>query len=294
MPSISIIIPEHKEPKENIHTVLRQIEQLDMPVEVIIVSSSPQLLIERTYPFPVRIITGVIGSGRARNAGARAASSEFLLFMDGHCCFTKDAIEKLLGTLRQYPNAVIVPGIQPLKESSFPHICEPEGGVGYGVFFGFDQGVPFEWRWLGHKKDEPYPVPMGSACFLLMRRKTFFNSVIGFLPVEGVGFDEEIMMRLASLGHPTILQPQSVILHLFKKSYDEQSVKGYVPSRAMGLVLNVFDIGLFTRIDSLCKGHWGESWEKEVKIAFVKFGHLREALKGLRKKGFDERWFFRI
>lgn len=288
---ITLIIPEHKE-KEHIHPLLNQIEKYltDQDKEVIISTSAHKLEIkEDSYTFQIRIITDIKSSARARNAGAEQAEGDMLFFCDAHCCFfSKQNMNLLFRTLQDYPNAAIVPGIQPIE---FPS-CVRSGGIGYGVFFDFTKTSSFGWRWIGKEKENPYPVPFGSACAFTIRKSVFWESLFGFIdPGEGVGFEEEIFMRLAALGHPTFLQPKCVIGHLFKKTYPVESTKGYVPSRAIALMLNAVDT--FDKLNESCRSVWGTLWDTEIENAFVRYRRYRDYFFEKRIKGFREEWFFR-
>lgn len=284
---ISIIMPEHKE-EEFVDPMLSQIErEVPYEKEVIIVTSSDNLNIYSEYNFPIKIITEIKSSGAARNEGAKNSEGDVLFFTDCHCCFDRNIIDTLLHTLQQYPNSSIVPGVQPVD---FPS-CARTGGIGYGVFFDFTK-IPFRWRWIGKKRNRPYIVPFGSACAFMIRYNIFAESTFGFIePDEGVGFEEEIFMRLAALGYPTILEPSCAVAHLFKKTYPVESTKGYIPSRAAAVVINVFNS--FDRINKICRNTWGITWDDELEKAFSIYGDYSDALFKRRVKDFSERWFFR-
>jgi len=281
----SVIIPEHKE-SDYIVSMLDQIEAyVPAPKEVIVVTSASSLSIPtQRYDFRCKVVTDVHGSGIARNEGVSIANGDILMFMDCHTCLSD--LSSLLSLLRKNPGAVIAPGIQP---HTFPE-CQSEGGVGYGCYFTYS----FGWKWIGKERNTSFEVPFASACFLLMNKQTFFDSVIGFIPVEGVGFEEELCMRLHRLDHPTIIDVNTVIGHLFKKRYPSESTKGYVPSRAVALVLSVHEEELFNEINSLNEKQWGDSWRDAVSGALNKYGTLRRVLNRKQVKKVDERWFFRV
>ena len=286
---LSIIIPEHKE-KEFIEPMLAQIEQhlIDQDKEVIISTSAHELEIKGDYTFQIRVITDIKSSARARNVGAEQAEGDMLFFCDVHCClFSKQNMNLLFHTLKHYPNAAVVPGIQP---TTFPR-CERSEGVGYGVYFDFSK-TPFGWAWMSKEKDEPYITPFGSACAFIIRKNVFWESLFGFLdPGLGVGFEEEIFIRLAALGHPTIIQPQCVIGHLFKKAYPTESTKGYVPARAIATVLNAADSS--EKINKISRDTWGATWDREIGKAFLRYAGYRNYFLERRAKDFSEEWFFR-
>lgn len=286
---ITIIVPEHKE-KEFIEPMLHKIEEemIDQDKELILITSAHELEIkEDSYTFQIRIITDVKSSAGARNAGAEQAEGDTLFFCDAHCCFDKQNINLLLYTLKEYPNAAIVPGIQP---TTFPE-CEKSEGIGYGVYFDFSK-APFKWCWMSKEKDSPYRVPFGSACAFIIRKNVFWESLFGFLdPGLGVGFEEELFIRLAALGHPTMLQPQSVIGHLFKKAYLTESIKGHVPSRAIATVLNASDSS--EKINKISRDTWGTMWDREIGKAFIRYAGYRNYFMEKRAKDFSEEWYFR-
>lgn len=286
---ITIIIPEHKE-KDFIEPMLSQIEQylIDQDKEVILVTSAHALDISGDYTFEIRTITDIKSAAAARNIGAENAEGNVLFFLDCHCCLAdKQNMNLLLHTLKHYPNAAIVPGIQP---TTFPG-CERSEGIGYGVYFDFSK-TPFGWMWMGKEQDEPYTVPFGSACAFMIRKNVFWESLFGFLdPGLGVGFEEEIFIRLAALGHPTMLQPQCLIGHLFKKAYPTESTKGYVPSRAIATFLNVSDSS--EKINKISRDTWGTMWDREIGKAFIRYAGYRNYFMEKRAKDFSEEWYFR-
>lgn len=280
---LSIIMPMHNEPL-HILPMLNRIEKHIYPIdlEVIIVTSAHgALAYQKEFPFPIRNVCDIHGSGTARNEGASEASGDSLLFMDSHCCFTD--LSDLLELSAKNPDAIIAPGVQP---NSFPE-CVPNGsGVGYGCYF----TPSFDWHWIG-KQSSPFEAPFCSACFMLMKKRTFEASVIGFIPVDGVGFEEELCMRLHRLGHPTLIDVNTTVGHLFKKSYPQESTAGFVPSRAIAAVISVLDDSLFSEINNLNSKRWGNSWLEAMESAHRDFDDLRETFKA--EKVIDEHWFFR-
>ena len=278
-------------------------QEVPDPKEIIVVSSG-----SASPPFPLQSnefwFGNSPGSALARNKGAAVSHGDVLLFADAHTCFTQDDIEKLLDVLARFPDAIVAPGIQPIE---FP-ACTPSGSTGFGVFF----DLHFGWHWLGKESEEEIvKVPFASACFLMMSKATFNDSLIGFIPVEGVGFEEEICMRLAHLGHPTLVVPDSTLAvsdssftsklivsdvtvgHQFKQRYPPDSPKGYIPSRAASLVLSVFDEDLFAELDTANSEQWGSAWASELGTAWAKFAYLRTILKHREVDSLNERWYFR-
>jgi len=285
---ISVIIPEHKD--EQFVVPMLDIINISVPSpkEVIFVSSAPYLDIpnKNKYQFAIRVIPNILSAGKARNIGAKEAVGDTLLFVDCHVCFLS-GFSYLLDTLKKNPKAVVIGGIQPI---SFPG-CSTNmgGGVGWGVYF---SGW---WQWHWGAKDpklDVFPVPFSCACFEMMKRQTFYDSIWGFIDVIGLGIEEEINMRLLRFGHPTLCDSRCVIGHVFKTAEGNFGVRTELEyAKAIATVLNIFDRSLFDQIVADGRKILGKGVDDAIEKAYQTHGERRVVM-SLRPK-IDERWFLR-
>jgi glycosyltransferase involved in cell wall biosynthesis len=285
---ISIIIPEHKE-EQFITPMLDMINNsVPSPKEVIFVSSAPSLPIpnKNKYRFSIRVIPNILSAGKARNIGAQQAIGNVLLFMDCHVCLLS-GFSNLLDTLKKNPKAVVIGGIQPI---AFPG-CSTNmgGGIGWGVYF---SGW---WQWHWGAKDpnqDVFPVPFSCACFEMMKRQTFYDSIWGFIDVVGLGIEEEINMRLLRFGHPTLCDSRCVIGHVFKTAEGNFGVRTEIEyAKAIATLLNIFDKSVYNQIVEDGRKILGKGCDETIERAYQTHGERRMIMSKLTE--IDEHWFVR-
>ena len=287
---ISVIIPEHKEQQFVVPMLDIINRNVPSPKEVIFVSSAPYLDIpnKNKYQFAIRVIPNVMSSGKARNIGAREAVGDTLLFMDCHVCFLS-GFSYLLDTLKKNPEAVVTGGIQYVEFPSCPY--GTNAAVGYGAHF---SGWWRQWHW-GAKdpKKDVFPVPVSCACFEMMRRQTFYDSIWGFIDVDGLGIEEELNMRLLRFGHPTICDSRCIVGHLFKSGETSKSVRNNVYyAAAIATVLNVFDNTLYNQIAIDGRNTLGNGFDELMDKARQEYGERRVIMS--RFPHIDERLVLRV
>lgn len=301
---LSIIIQEHSEGRPFIIRMLEQIEALDLDKEVQMVTSLPYDRFLSSYNinlrdrgFPIYLTGNVHSCGSARNVGSKLSTGDTLLYLDCHTCFNNDGIAVLLQTLDRNKDSIVAPAIEVVD---FPS-CKPEGGIGYGVAFRFINNDSFQWTWLSPDHlDRPYPVPFVCGCAFSMKRSTYnvLARYGGFLDVHtGLSWEEEKSMRLARLGHPTLIEPRAIVGHYFKgyskhKQWDSHSVKDNLLSKAAGFYINVFNPELYTYIDSMLKRTTGAAYERDMKRAAEAYSWLRRKLEPFANR-IDENWYLR-
>lgn len=301
---LSVIIGEHNESPVYVRKMIEQVSRLPYKKELLFVTSSKYSDFYSkfgrmdNYKFPVSVIGGADSCGAGRNTGGQAASGDTLLYMDCHVCFTPQAVDRLLQTLRAHPNAIVAPALQPVE---FPS-CAPEGGKGHGVAFSFSKQKPFEWTWLPSETEaHEYTSPFVCGCAFMMKKDTFnvLNTHGGFLGShQGLGFEEEKSMRLWRLDCPTFIEPRVTFGHLFKghqgkPSWDQHSTAGFYRSRVVGFYINVFNKDLWNQIEDILISSWGDEYFKNLEYARTNYTWLRNLMKPYKDK-IDERWFLRV
>ena len=212
--SVSIVVVSHNE-GENLPLTISGIrDTVPEAVEVIVVDDrstdhSPALVNRDD----VRIVTtqergGVVG---ARNAGARVATGDILVFADAHVDPAAGWLESLVTALGDPSVACAAPMI---TEMNHRH-C---GG------FGFTWNSPsLRMHWLRGPRKDVHEVPFACGCLMVFRRDDF-EGVGGFdagLVRWGLE-DAEIGLNLWRHGRATVVVPQARVAHLFRPagSYD--------------------------------------------------------------------------
>ena len=301
---LSVIIQEHNEDPSFVRKMMDQVEILPVHKELLLVSSKPvQEVINMFGPFNhysynVRVFGGVDSCAGARNTGAINAAGKDLLFMDCHVCITPENYLRVQQTLNQHPDALVGPSLASIE---FPSCDLSEHmGKGHGVAFRFVD-TPFEWTWIPATQHESeFAVPFLCGCAFMMKKDTFnhLNMFGGFLDYHtGLSWEEEVSMRAARIGHPSIVEPRATFGHLYKgyeghPKWDEHSTSGYYKTRAIGAYINVFDPVLWSKIDRLAMNVWGDEWVIHLAEAQRKFTWLKKQLEPY-KNSIDENWFLR-
>ena len=154
------------------------------------------------------LVTPRSGVPAARNLGARTARGSTLVFLDGHCYVPDGWLEPLLEAAAEEGVGMVGPGIADLNT----------GGdtAGFGATW---QGPSLEMEWLPIQGDEPYDVPLLAGGCQLMPREVF-ERVGGY--DEGIlrwgSEDLELSFRVWLMGFRNVVQPRTVIHHLFRTS----------------------------------------------------------------------------
>ena len=127
----SIIVPSYNR-KDEIPTLLESLtQQTDLTFEVVIVDdcSKDPVVVEKTYPFAVRVIRNETNQGAAesRNIGARAAKGEWLLFLDDDDRFMPPKCQKLAEVIAQNSsvNFIYHPAKCEMVNEGFTYVTSP-------------------------------------------------------------------------------------------------------------------------------------------------------------------------
>lgn len=206
--SVSIVVVSHNE-GENLPLTISGIRAtVPDAVEVVVVddrSTDHSLaLLDRD---DARVVTtqergGVVG---ARNAGARAATGDILIFADAHVDPAAGWLEPLVAALGGPSVACAAPVI---TEMNHRHT----GG------YGFTWNAPsMRMHWLRGPRTGVHEVPFACGCLMAFRRDDF-ESVGGFdAGLVRWGFeDAEIGLNLWRRGRATVVVPQAQVAHLFR------------------------------------------------------------------------------
>jgi GT2 family glycosyltransferase len=156
----------------------------------------------------VRVIaTREVGVARARNAGARVAAGDVLVFADAHISMESGCWEPLVHELQDPAVGAVNPAVCDMA-------CPDENG--YGMCFG---GFDLSSQWLYEKPEASRPVPLLIWACAAMRRR-LFEETGGF--DEGMirwgSIDNEMSVRLWLEGYELRVVPDVRIAHLFRNT----------------------------------------------------------------------------
>ncbi|OOF79807.1 glycosyltransferase [Rodentibacter caecimuris] len=127
----SIIVPSYNR-KLEIPALLESLgKQTNNNFEVVIVDDCSQepVVVEQSYPFKVNVIRNETNQGAAesRNIGARAATGEWLLFLDDDDRFAENKCEKLAEVISEQPaiNFIYHPAKCEMINEGFSYVTKP-------------------------------------------------------------------------------------------------------------------------------------------------------------------------
>lgn len=204
-PSVSVIIPAHNAAGRIAAVVQGVLAQRPAAalLDVIVVDDGSsdataalaQAAGARVLRLPARPEGG--NPAAARNRGARAASGEFLVFLDADCTVAPGWLDALLAAHRQ-------------------------GALCVGGALALPRGLSASARWdyyCGwyhvHPRRAAGPVPNHPPCNLSVRRDAFL-ATDGFTERQPVAYAHEELAWQAALqrsGHPIVFEPRAVAYH---------------------------------------------------------------------------------
>jgi glycosyltransferase involved in cell wall biosynthesis len=204
---LSVVVITRNEGAELRRTVENLQATLPPRSEVVVVNDGSRGRLA-ALPRPRRIVHACgLGVARARNLGASKTTGDVLVFADAHIRVDEGWWRPLVAILENPKAGAASPAITHLP---------PGKDVGYGLTF---KGPDLSVRWLGKKSERPFAVPIIPGCCLAMRRDTF-EAVGGWdagLMHRG-GVDNELSVRLWTLGYDLYIEPRVVCQHLFRKT----------------------------------------------------------------------------
>lgn len=292
---LSIIVKEHEETPDKIGGMIAQAAAIPLEKELIIATSKKSddflnLYNIDKYDFPIRAITGTTDAGNGVYLGAIASIGDNLLILDCHICYKPNDTLLLIDTLERNPNSLVTPGINIVD---FPSCNIKAPGDGYGVKFRISEKSALEWIWLPKIANQPYFVPVACGGAVAMKRYTFDDLYIHGGMEAAFDFEEEKSIRLARLGHSSIVDPRAVFGHWFKNTMATTMAKNWYRSRAAALYCNTIDDERWNKINERLTREWGISWVSVLEEVYKKYTYLREDLRNY-KYSIDENYFIEI
>lgn len=215
-PLVSIVVPTLNEGSNLIDTVdvvLRNSEALNPEIIVVDDGSTDGTAAALETRFNGRItrIDGPgLGVAQARNAGAKVAAGEIIVFLDGHCYVPPGWLGALVAPFRHRDTALVGPAFGSIRDSR---------SVACGVTWR-DAGLGNVWLPAG-ARDPCVPFHIG-ACQAV--RADVFAEVGGFDAgmTRWGSEDIELCLRLWLLGYDVRAARDSRVVHLFRtaRPYD--------------------------------------------------------------------------
>lgn len=210
--SVSAVVVSRDEGERLCHTVHALLATLPRGAEVVVVDDASTDgsadFLGSGYP-DVRLIRPPerLGSAAARNAGARAAAGDVVVFCDAHVAPPVGWVEPLLEALARPDVGASGPCVSVMGRPDLR---------GYGLTW---VDAEMNVTWLPRRGTGPYPVPVLGGFFLAMRRDVF-AAVGGF--DDGIlgwgGEDKELCLRLWLLGYRCLVVPEVAVAHHFRSA----------------------------------------------------------------------------
>lgn len=252
---ISVVVITRNEGAELRRTVANLQATLPPRSELVVVNDGSRGRVA-DLPRPRRILHARgLGVARARNLGASRTKGDVLVFADAHIRLDAGWWRPLLEILENPKAGAASPAITHL-----PPIEE----IGYGLTF---KGPDLSVAWLPKKSERPFAVPIIPGCCLAMRRDTF-DAIGGWdagLLHRG-GVDNELSVRMWTLGYDLYIEPKVICRHLFrKKSPYHVGWPEYLQNR-LRLAMAHFSGPRMAKVIRAIQGHdaFGEAMELAV------------------------------
>jgi glycosyltransferase involved in cell wall biosynthesis len=222
---VSVVIPAHNEGENLVDTVRCVLENTAYPdFEVLVVDdgstdgSGDRLSNVFSNDRRVGMVRAEgAGVANARNLGAACASGRILIFLDAHCYTPPNWMDELVQPLADTHVGMVGPVFAIMRHGSDVR--------GWGMTW---RNASLEVDWLAQRENAPYPVPLlGGACQAVrkadLERLGYYDSGMTRWGSE----DQELCLRYWLMGYEVLVQPQTVIYHLFREShpYEVQALK---------------------------------------------------------------------
>lgn len=284
---VSVIIPTFNEGENLLDTVrfvLKNTVHPDFQVVVVDDNSTDGSAnrLSRLFGNDSRVTmvrTDGLGVANARNLGAMHASGQILIFLDAHCYTPPNWMDELIQPLTDMRVGMVGPAIGNMRYGNDVR--------GWGMTW---RDVSLEVEWLGQRENTPYPVPfLGGACQAVrqadLKRLGYYDAGMTRWGSE----DQELCLRYWLMGYDVVVQPRSVIYHVFRDSHPyEVQVQKVLYNRLRMALLHLSDERV-SRVLSYHRGipgfdqTMGQLQQSDVMIR-------RSQLREVRCR--DDDWFF--
>lgn len=281
----SIILPVKNEGlniKATVDSMLRTAGNI--PYEIVVVDDNSEdgccsFLAGRPYTMSAvsLVTTAGLGAPGARNAGAKAARGEILVFCDAHITVPQDWLDRLY-------KSFLLPGVS---------------GVSPGIAsMGNPQAVGYGQTWNDRLEVKWLPRPSGMTAVPLLPggcqafRREAFETVNGYdrgFKVWGHE-DEEISLKMWLFGYSLYVDPYFNILHLFRPRHPYRVSIEHVNYNLLRLACSHFGGKRLASALSLLK----DQMDFEKTLAEVMLSDVWEQRRDyLTRRKYDDRWFIK-
>lgn len=197
--AVSVVIPNlHSPIIGDVLAALRA--QTVLPLEIIVIGQDRHGIVQTDDLVQVIATPRPISPARARNLGARAASSAIVLFLDSDCIAAPDLVERLVA--RQREGVPVVGGSVEIEVSSYWVLCD-----NLLVFAPVVSSAP---------AGERSSLPSLNLCI----ERSLFLALGGFderFPYAA-GEDTDLSLRLRRRGYANMFEPAARIRHRPQRS----------------------------------------------------------------------------
>ena len=233
MTQLSIIIPTKDRGEIFYKTLACAIQAtLHTQAEIIIVNDSrasrPEIGGYKTER--IRLIDNPkSGVAAARNAGAKSASSELLLFLDDDIQINKDSIDQTLALHASHPNVCMNP------DWIYPNeLQETLSHKSFGRFLVSHNFTSFK-GWYNHaqwKDNSVFESPMVASFYLSISKENFNKSGGYDEAFPHAGFEDyDFPVRLRKMGVRLLINTRAVVYH---NEEDRQDLNGWLQRQVRG------------------------------------------------------------
>jgi len=287
MDRVSIVIPAFNEGENLVDTVRCILENTAYPdFEIVVVNdgstdgSGDRLSTAVGNDSRVGLVRAEgVGVANARNLGAECASGQILIFLDAHCYTPPNWVDGLIQPLADRCVGMVGPSIG--------NMCCGGDARGWGMMW---RGAGLKVEWLGQRENTAYPVPLlGGACQVVrkanLRRLGYYDAGMTRWGSE----DQELCLRYWLMGYEVLVQPQTVVYHVFRDSDRcEIQVQKVIYNRLRLALLHLSS----ERVDRVLNYYSSIPGFAEI-MAWLQRSDvmsLRNQLQELRRR--DDDWFF--
>ncbi|VDM42900.1 unnamed protein product [Toxocara canis] len=160
---------------------------------------------------------------RAKLEGAKAASSEVVVFLDSHCEANNGWLQPLLQRIKNKRTAVVCPTIDSISDRTMEYMGGYAGGIGtfwWSLHFKMDPLPESEIRRRKNPEVDPIMSPTMAGGLFAANREYFFE-IGGYDPGMDIwgGENLEISFRVWMCGGSVELIPCSHVGHIFRSGH---------------------------------------------------------------------------
>ncbi len=231
---ISILVAAHNEGPALLQTVRSVVETVgDLDYEIVLAddASTDTAVAETVAAYPqVRLVQHArrLGASPTKDAAARAARGDVLLFLDGHTNPAPGALARLVESLDACDgNAIITPAVPQLDVATWTN---SRTQIGHGFGLRLDN---FACWWIPLEKLTPrtisgrsfYETPALIGCALAVPRAVY-DRLLGFDPhMRSWGLEDlDFGLKAWLCGIPVLHDPAAVVGHRFRATFNNYAV----------------------------------------------------------------------